>query len=65
MRVSVDLERCEGHGLCAFAASEVFDLDDDGLLHYEPSPPEALRPGVLAAVRGCPVGAITLDRDIP
>lgn len=61
MNVLVDLERCEGHGLCVFAAPEVFDLDDDGTLHYDPSPPEALRAAVEDAVRSCPVAAIRIE----
>lgn len=65
MRVHVDLDRCEGHGLCVFAAPEVFDLDDDGCLHYDPHPPEALRAAVEDAVRSCPVAAIRLELQSP
>jgi ferredoxin len=61
MRVFVDLDRCEGHGMCVLAAPEVFDLDDEGLLHYDPTPPEELRAAVEDAVRSCPVAAITVD----
>lgn len=61
MRVTVDLGRCERHGLCTYAAPDVFTLDDDGELHYDPAPPERLRPDVQDAVVGCPVAAITLD----
>ncbi|WP_432487946.1 ferredoxin [Kineococcus sp. SYSU DK018] len=56
----VDLARCEGHGLCVFAAPEVFDLNDDGRLLYDPHPPETLRGAVEDAVRSCPAGAIRL-----
>ena len=65
MRVFVDLDRCEGHGMCVLAAPEVFDLDDEGLLHYDPAPPEELRAAVQDAVRSCPVAAISLDADPP
>jgi len=61
MRVFVDLERCEGHGMCVLAAPEVFDLDDEGVLHYDPTPPEELRPAIEDAVRSCPVVAISID----
>ena len=65
MRVFVDLDRCEGHDMCVLAAPEVFDLDDEGLLHYDPTPPEALRAAVEDAVRSCPVAALTLDPPPP
>lgn len=59
--MSVDLDRCEGHGMCVLAAPEAFDLDDEGLLDYDPAPPEELRAAVQDAVVTCPVAAITLD----
>lgn len=61
MRVTVDLARCERHGLCTYTAPEVFSLDDDGELHYDPTPPEHLCEQVQDAVVGCPVGAITVS----
>lgn len=61
MKVRVDLARCEAHGECTYAASEVFELDDDDQLHYDPTPPEHLRAKVEQAVRICPVQAITMS----
>lgn len=61
MKVQVDLDRCEGHGMCAFAAPDVFDLDDEGVLHYDPAPPDARRGDVENAVRSCPAGAISIE----
>jgi len=43
LKVEVDLDRCEGHGICESLAPEVFELDDDDQLHYDPHPDEALR----------------------
>jgi ferredoxin len=60
MRIEVDLDRCEAHGECVMAAPEVFELDDEDRLHYDPQPDEALRPLVTRAVRACPVQAIRL-----
>lgn len=60
MRVHVDLNKCESNGMCVLAAPEVFDLDDDGLLHYDSNPDESLRADVEDAVTSCPVSAITL-----
>ena len=65
MRVFVDLDRCEGHGMCVLAAPEAFDLDDEGLLDYDSAPPEELRAAVQDAARTCPVAAITLDAAPP
>jgi ferredoxin len=62
MRVHVDLELCDSHGQCVFAAPAVFELDDVGELHYEPQPPETERPAVERAARLCPVRAITLEK---
>jgi len=30
MRISVDDDRCRGHGICAATAPELFELTDDG-----------------------------------
>lgn len=63
MRVEVDRQRCESNGLCVLSAPEVFDLDDDGVLHVAPSPDESLRADVEDAVSSCPVQALTLHDD--
>lgn len=43
------------------AAPDVFRVDDDDVLHVlDESPDEALRPQVEAAVRSCPLTALTL-----
>jgi len=34
MRIDVDWDACEGHGLCEDAAPKVFSVDDDGNLTY-------------------------------
>lgn len=60
MKVSVDLDVCDGHGQCAFAAPDVFQLDDAGYLEYDPAPADALRAKVDTASRLCPVQAITV-----
>ena len=38
MRVHVDTARCETHAQCVFAAPDVFTLDDDDELTYDPAP---------------------------
>ena len=63
MRVEVDMAVCERYGHCVFEAPAVFELDDDGELHYvaEPSDAELLR--VQQAARACPVAAITYSAE--
>lgn len=60
LTVNVDMELCDGHGQCEFAAPEVFRLDDEGELEFEPEVDASLRPKVEQAIRLCPVQAITL-----
>lgn len=61
MRVIVDFEQCESNALCMAAAPEVFELRDDDLLYVlQDEPPEELRAKVVAAVRSCPKGALSL-----
>lgn len=60
--VRVDAQTCIGSGSCAFAAPELFDVDDDGTAYVLDGPPQPLataRP----AVSGCPTSALHLVRD--
>jgi ferredoxin len=61
MRVVVDTNRCQDHGQCAFAAPEVFQLDDDGRLVYDGSPADGLRDVVEDAADVCPMQAIRVE----
>lgn len=61
MRIVVDRQRCEGHGLCTQQASTIFDLDDDGELihHFEDRDvPAEMQADAQAAVTVCPVNAL-------
>ncbi|MGB3771168.1 MAG: ferredoxin [Rhodococcus sp. (in: high G+C Gram-positive bacteria)] len=61
MRIDVDWDRCEGHGLCADQAPKVFDLDDDGELHHAfdgKDIPDELESSAKSAVGVCPVAAL-------
>jgi ferredoxin len=61
MKVEVDWDLCEGHGLCAIEAPEVFELRElDQVTLLEAQPPEDQRAGVETAVRFCPKSAITV-----
>ena len=59
MRVHAERDRCEGHGLCADTAPEVFELDEDAVavvLHEDV--PAALQRRAEAGARVCPVAAL-------
>ena len=67
MRIVVDRQLCQGHGVCALEAPEVFAVaeSEDGsypevdVLVAEP--PEELRAGVEAAVRYCPNRVLSIE----
>jgi sterol 14-demethylase len=62
MRVKVDFDLCQGHGVCEGEAPEVFELDDDGKLTVlQKEAPEELREKVLQAKKYCPTMAISVE----
>ena len=61
MKVTVDRDACEANAVCAQLAPEVFEVDDDDLLHIEAGDvPAKLADAVRLAVRSCPKAALTL-----
>ena len=63
MKVWVDRNLCENHGQCALVADDVFTMNEEGILEYDPDPDEARREAVAEAADLCPVQAIFLDAD--
>jgi ferredoxin len=66
LRVRVDLDLCQGHGLCQEEAPEVFRVVDrpgeyPQVEVIQDEPPESLRDKVKAAERFCPNRVITLE----
>jgi ferredoxin len=61
MKVVVDMNKCQDHGQCVFAAPEVFQLDDNGHLVFVSEPDEALRADVEDAADVCPLQAIRIE----
>ena len=61
MKISIDRDRCEGHGLCTEQAPAILEFDDNAELvhHFEGSdiPPEQIA-AARAAVTSCPVAAL-------
>ncbi|WP_317440882.1 ferredoxin [Streptomyces collinus] len=62
MRILVDLNRCQGYAQCVYLAHEVFRLNGQEALTYEPNPDDARRLQVERAAAACPVQAIAVDR---
>ena len=62
MKISLDRDLCDGHGMCEAMAHEYFELDDDDFLTIlNENPPESDRAKVYAAVQSCPALALTLQ----
>jgi len=62
VQVHVDWDRCDGNGLCAIEAPDVFKLnDDDNLIVLQESPGESMRASVESAARLCPKHAIQVQ----
>jgi ferredoxin len=62
MRITLDVDRCEGFASCVISAPELFDLDDERnvavLLDPSPSGESVAAAGEAAA--SCPMRAITI-----
>ena len=64
MKVIVDRDLCQGHGVCESEASAVFSVSKQGVLTVvDESPPESMRHQVEAAVGNCPTGALRIEED--
>jgi ferredoxin len=60
MTLSIDPERCQGHGRCSLVNLDLFDIDDDGygtVVNPEPGPEYAA--DIANAVASCPEQAIS------
>ena len=62
MRVMVDHDLCEANAVCAGLVPEVFDVDDEDVLHITAGevPPEFVD-GVRRAVQSCPKTALRIE----
>ncbi len=64
MRVSVDLDLCQRHGVCENEAPAVFELaKHEAVVILDPTPGESERSGVEAAVRYCPTAALRISEE--
>jgi ferredoxin len=61
MKIVVDFDLCQSHGLCTEAAPELFEIRDDGFLYVlNENPGSELRAKADKAASECPTGAITI-----
>lgn len=59
MKVTVNKDACIGCGACTAIASEIFEMDDDGLaIATMDKVPEELEDDAHEAVESCPTSAI-------
>ena len=62
MKVTVDEDRCRGHGVCCTICPEVFTLTDDGYsVALDTEVPAVSQDAVRSAGANCPEHAITLS----
>ena len=61
MRIVVDRDLCQGHGVCESEAPEVFTVPKNGQVELrDETPPEELRARVQMAVAYCPTHALKI-----
>jgi len=59
MKVTVDEDKCRGHGMCLTFCPEVFEITDDGWAVADPGEvPTELEGAVQEAIDNCPERAI-------
>ncbi|HTT86246.1 MAG TPA: ferredoxin [Acidimicrobiales bacterium] len=64
MKVIVDRDLCQGHGVCESEVPAVFAVSKGGVLEIlDEHPPESLRAQVKAAVSFCPTHALRIEED--
>ncbi|OBB35724.1 ferredoxin [Mycobacterium sp. 852002-51961_SCH5331710] len=61
MKVLVDLDTCDGNGVCMSICREVFDVREDGLHVLQEQPGDEFRTQLVGAEVSCPTGAITVE----
>ncbi len=63
MRVRINTEVCQGHGVCHMTAPDIFQLrDEDGQAYVESDiVPAGMEATAALAARSCPERAITVE----
>jgi len=64
VKIVVDRDLCQGHGVCESEAPEVFSVSKKGVLTVvDESPGEEMRVMVEQAVAFCPTKALRIEED--
>jgi ferredoxin len=64
VRVVVDRDLCQGHGVCESEAPAVFAVSKQGVLEIvDETPPADLRAQIETAVAFCPTHALRIEED--
>jgi ferredoxin len=61
MKVAVDLDTCDGNGVCMSICHEVFDVREDGLHVLDAHPTDEFRQQLKGAEVSCPTQAISVE----
>jgi ferredoxin len=62
MKITVDADRCTGHGVCESIAPAIFEVGDDGMVHLLTDDlAEDDRADLESAVAECPTQALSLE----
>lgn len=60
MRIEVDLDLCQGHGMCEMEAPDIFEAERDSVNILDPQPDSSHSADVERAVRYCPTQALKI-----
>jgi ferredoxin len=60
VKIEIDMDLCDSHGQCVFAAPEVFSFDENDYVVYDATPDDTQHEAVARAIATCPVRAIRM-----
>jgi sterol 14-demethylase len=64
MRIVVDSDLCQGHGVCESEAPELFEVDRDRKVRVlDDTPDDSRRAQLELAVKYCPTHALSIAED--
>jgi ferredoxin len=64
LRIVVDADLCQGHGVCEAEAPELFEVDRDRKVRVlDETPDDAQRAQLELAVKYCPTHALSIVED--
>ena len=64
LRIVVDMDLCQGHGVCESEAPELFEVDRERKVRVlDPAPDDSQRAQLDLAVKYCPTHALSVVED--